>query len=208
MPGAGRLSRTRRPSRGGGYHTRFAAVRSGVRPSGSSSIPIGASSGPTGTRRTTGADRTSRERSEGHADSGTKGPHTAISTHSGRVRPPPIAISTQPRSVRPAVRCGGIRDYNVTTTPDEVPRTSMSVGKVRAAQSEYRRTLISDRNHQINLLIPRCRVRAPGGPRHTRDLFSTFRSAPVQRPIRGDPVRPCVPHVREGRVGEERLLRS
>ncbi len=59
-----------------------------------------------------------------------------------------------------------IRDYNVTTTPDEVPRTSMIVGKVCAAQSEYRRTLINDRNDQINLLIPRCRVRAPGGPLH------------------------------------------
>lgn len=43
---------------------------------------------------------------------------------------------------------------NVTTTPDQVPRTSMIIGKVCAAHCHFQRTLISQRNDQINLLIP------------------------------------------------------
>ncbi len=74
--------------------------------------------------RTTSAVRTSRERSEGRADRGTEGPHKAISTHSGWVRPPSIAISTHPRSVPPPVRCGGDprlqRDYNSRRSPANV----------------------------------------------------------------------------------------
>jgi len=41
-----------------------------------------------------------------NADGGTEGLRTAVSAHSGRVRPPSITIPTHPRSVPPALRCG------------------------------------------------------------------------------------------------------
>ena len=63
-------------------------------------------------------------------------------------------------AVREMGRCG----YNVTATPDEVPRTSLMVGKVCAVQSEYRRAVVNGRNDQIDLFDPKVPGSSPGRP--------------------------------------------